>query len=299
MTESLQRPRPMPFVILTGFLGAGKTTLLNRWLRDPALGDTLVLINEFGDVALDHLLVEAAADGMVLLPSGCVCCAVRGDLVTALEGILRRIDNGRMPSVARVVLETTGLADPVPVLATVLEHPYLKLRFAPVGVITVIDAVNGAATLRDHPVAVKQAALADMLLISKADLAIDGMPALTADLHGINPLAPVMDAADFALTDWQAAPGHRAVRPSEGRASPDAAPSVHEGIVSFTLVGDRPVHAASFDLFLDLLRAQKGPDLLRVKGLLALDDDPARPVVIHAAQHVLHPVTRLGRWPDA
>ena len=156
--------------MLTGFLGAGKTTLLNRLLKDPALADTAVIINEFGEIGLDHLLVEYVGDNMVLLQSGCLCCTLRGDLVDALENIAARSRQWRC-KFSRVLLETTGLADPAPVLHTAMAHPYLVMRYRLDGVVTVVDAVNGGATLDEHPEAVKQAAVADRIVLSKTDLA--------------------------------------------------------------------------------------------------------------------------------
>src|SRR5580692_882045 len=162
-------PEPIPFTVLTGFLGAGKTTLLNRLIHDPALAETAVIINEFGEIGLDHLLVKPVRDGVVLLQSGCLCCTLRGDLVEAMEQLLRDLDNGRI-AFRRMMLETTGLADPAPVLQTVMAHPYLVQRFRLDGVITVVDAVNAAATLDQHMESVKQVAVADRIVLTKSDL---------------------------------------------------------------------------------------------------------------------------------
>lgn len=197
-------PKPViPVTVVTGFLGAGKTSLLNRLVRDPALAGTGFIINEFGEIGIDHLLVEAADDGIVELSSGCLCCTVRGELVTTLENFLRGLDNGRIETLSRIVIETTGLADPVPVLATLTAHPYLSLRYAIDGVITVIDAVNGGRTLDEHEEAVKQVAVADRLVIAKADLPEGAarLPALRRRLSTLNPGAPLVDAATAMPVD--------------------------------------------------------------------------------------------------
>ncbi|MFY8157354.1 MAG: CobW family GTP-binding protein, partial [Rhabdaerophilum sp.] len=162
---------PIPLTILTGFLGAGKTTRLNAWLKDPAFADTLVIINEFGAVGLDHLLIEEVQGDMLLMAAGCLCCTIRGDLVATLEDLLRRRDNDRIRFFRRVLIETTGLADPLPILQAVLQHPYLSKRFRIASVLTLVDALHGAETLRAHAEARRQAALADALILSKTDIA--------------------------------------------------------------------------------------------------------------------------------
>ena len=198
MTEpQRQPPAAFPLTVLTGFLGAGKTTLLNRLLQEPALADTLVLINEFGEIGLDHLLVEKLDGDMVVMTSGCLCCTIRGDLSATLEDLLRRRDNDRIAPFTRVIIETTGLADPAPVLHTLMYHPYLMLRFRLDGVVTLVDAVNGSGVLDRHAEAVKQVAVADRLVITKTDLrdAERNAAALRARLSALNPTALQLDAA--------------------------------------------------------------------------------------------------------
>jgi G3E family GTPase len=319
-------PPPFPLTVLTGFLGAGKTSLLNRLLRDPELADCLVLVNEFGEIGLDHLLVEAVDGDMLVMTSGCLCCSIRGDLVSTLEDVLRRRDNGRIAPFRRVVIETTGLADPAPVLHTIMYHPYLVLRFRLDGVITVLDAVNGAATLDAHEEAVKQAAVADRIVVSKTDLVeSEALERLVARLARLNPGAPRLDAArgeasaaallSTGLYDpsskgpdvarWLRVEAYGTDADQDGRPGHDHHPHAahdvnrHDArIRSFCLRHEAPIEPASFDLFIELLRAAHGPCLLRVKGIVALADDLSRPVVIHGVQHVFHPPARLDRWPD-
>lgn len=320
MVEARHPPPPFDLVVLTGFLGAGKTTLLNNLLRDPALADTLVLINEFGAVGLDHLLVEAVEGDMLVLTSGCLCCSIRGDLVAALENALRARDNGRMRPFQRVVIETTGLADPAPVLHTIMTHPYLRLRFRLQAVVTLVDTVVGAATLDAHPEALKQAAMADRLVLTKSDLVTDAaaLAVLEARLRVLNPASPIFDAAageasvaklfggisyDPAARSadaaaWLAAEAHADVHGHDGHDHHDVNRHA-EGIRAFCLRYDRPVPPMAVSLFLELVRsAHGGARVLRLKGLIAVDDDPARPLVVHGVQHVMHPPMRLDGWPD-
>jgi G3E family GTPase len=327
MTE---RPVPVPLTLLTGFLGAGKTTLLNRLLRDPALAHTIVLVNEFGEIGLDHLLVEGVPDNMILLASGCLCCTIRDDLIVTLEDLLRRRDNGRLAPFGRVVIETTGLADPAPILNVLINHPYLAMRFRLDGVVTLVDAVNGMATLDSHPEALKQAVAADRIVLTKTDLLSDQAAAepLRRRLQDINPCVTVLepDAPAEALIgaglyDLGARPdelgrwlalevgdgghrhghdhGHDHGHGHHHHAHRHDISRHGDDIRAFALTADGPIRRATFDLFWNLLRSTHGSKLLRFKGIVRIAEHPDRPLVVHAVQQVLHPPVTLDGWPDA
>jgi len=290
--------------VLTGFLGSGKTTLLRHLLRQPAFARTAVIINEFGEIGLDHDLVEASEDSFIELQTGCLCCKVRSDLAQTLADMLDRRDQGRLPPFERVVIETSGLADPAPILQTLMIDAKIAGRLVLGGVVTTVDAVNGASTLGREEISVKQVALADRLVVTKSDLAIGTQPQLIGRLKELNPAAPVLRAHYGALDPRRLFdaglydPGTKSLDARSWLAEKAHAHRHDAEITTYALVREEPIRAVTLALFLETLAEHCGSDLLRLKGILNIAESPDRPAVMHGVQHVFHPLAWLERWPS-
>ncbi len=333
----------IPVTIITGFLGAGKTTILNALLRDPAFAETAVLINEFGDVQVDHDLVAEFTDELVMTTTGCICCTASSDIKQSLFELWRRRKDREIGPFKRVIVETTGLMDPVPVVNSLLSPPsgglidsIVSQQFALSQVVTLFDIVNGGMMLDDHPEAMKQVALADVLVLTKTDMSRD--PATLRDieqerqrLSAVNQSARILDRhADWPeLQALFLATGTYDLRTKSEDAiawlkaeqvqvEADGGHVHHDGsyhghhhhhhdhldrtrhgddIRSHVIILDEPVRQLVFYMFLEALKVSAGTDLLRLKGLFALADDPDRPVVVHGVQHIVHPIAKLDQWP--
>ncbi len=298
----------IPVSVLTGFLGSGKTTLLGHLLRQPELSRAAVIINEFGEIGLDHELIATSQDSIIALTTGCLCCKVRSDLTQTLHDLLRRRDAGALPhKFDHIVIETSGLADPAPILHALMTDLSLAERVTLGSVVTTIDAVAGEGTLAREAVSRKQVAVADRLVLTKLDLAQGDAATLRRRVAALNPGAPMrcavrgrIDAADLfapALSDPQrsASPGIDAwlgEAAAHGHAHHDA--EIH----AYTLVRAAPIPAVALTLFLEALAEHCGADLLRLKGIVNIAER-ARPAVIHGVQHVFHAPAWLERWPSA
>ncbi len=291
----------VPVTLLTGFLGSGKTTMFARLLRNPGVGRIAAIVNEFGDTDLDHDLLEASSEDVVTLGNGCLCCAMRGNLAGTLRDLVGRRERDPRVGFDRVVIETSGLADPVPVLRLLIGDPWIAERFDVAGVVTTVDAVNGERTLLAHPEAQSQVAVADLLAITKTDLASSAaVERLERELAERNPTAPrIRVRHGDADPRWLLDPGALATAPARplrpARAGPagyrradDRPVHADTGIRSIACSRERPLSPDRFDRVLALLGRLSGPDLLRAKGILCVEGRPL-PLAVHAAQDLVHP----------
>ena len=299
-----------PVTVLTGFLGSGKTTLLNRWLHHPRFADTAVLVNELGEIAIDHSLVREASERMVVLAGGCICCRAAGDVVRALRELHFQRVEGAIPDYRRVVIETSGLADPAPLLATLVEMPVMAARHALSGVVATVDGEYGEDDLAKHPEALKQAAMADRLVVTKADRVVEAkLAALEARLREINPGAPAVrsrlgDADPDLLLNVGLHRGEGAAPDARGWLNAGAYRHVgtpraehSQGIVSFAWTREEPCPWEDVESALETLIELRGDRILRMKGLVHVAGE-AGPRAVHAVQHTLYPAARLASWPD-
>jgi G3E family GTPase len=285
----------LPLSVITGFLGSGKTTLIRRLLARPELARTAVIVNEFGDIGLDHELIESAEEDLVELSTGCLCCAMRGDLAVAVQRLFAKRSQGA--DFDRILLETTGLADPAPILQSLLADASLRARVTLQRVIVTVDALTGDATLDAHAVSRKQAALADLLLITKTDLAPQAAPQLRQRLQALNRDADIVHSVHGEIAPATLFHARAAEPLAIPAATAAAHPQAHDDIASVSLEREQALHAVSLTLFLQALADVCGPELLRVKGIVALREHPDGPAVVHGVQHVFHPLRWLERWP--
>ncbi|MFT5499935.1 MAG: G3E family GTPase [Woeseiaceae bacterium] len=307
----------IPVVIITGFLGSGKTTLLNFLVKQPDLKSTAVIINEFGEIGIDHLLVETSSEKMIEINNGCICCTIRGDLQDKLGSLAMWLDTGRLPPVDRVIVETTGLADPAPIMHTLMTDEHLLNRYRLSGVVTLIDAITGLSSLNRFPEAVKQIAIADQLIFSKTDLVDslsdrDSYVKLRKRVKEINSRAIIHDVVKgeidaSTLLRQEINESERAIDDIRvwSRSAveiPDANAHIHDtarcDIKTFAIELAKPVDRDQFNEFLQALAIEFGENLLRMKGILHVIDRPEQPAVIHGVQHVFFPILWLDEWPS-
>ncbi len=327
----------IPVNVLTGFLGSGKTTLLKRLLQSPRLRDTAVLVNEFGEVGLDHHLLEAVQEDTVLLGDGCLCCSMRGDLAGAMRSLYSRRERGEIPPFRRVVIETSGLSDPAPIAYTLLSEPVIRHHFRMGILVATVDAVNASSQLQRHEESVKQVAVADRLVITKTDLADPAATeALRQRLTRLNPSASLHDSGDkidpvhLLVDDAYDEEGRsreirRWIGPLDAAQlkrenhgddthshdlhsheppgddthghAPPGRDNAHGDIVAHSFHFSEPLDWTAFAIWLTMLLHCHGERVLRVKGLLNVEGEPT-PVVLNGVQHIVHPPAHLEAWPD-
>ena len=325
MTEQPDSPKSedagIQVSLLTGFLGSGKTTLLNHLLRHPDMAETAVLVNEFGDIGIDHLLVESVDEEMVQLTTGCLCCTVQGDLTRALRELFLKRAKGEITKFRRVLIETTGLADPAPILHTLINDPILAHRYFLDGVISTVDGVHGMGQLARQTECRKQTAVADRIVITKTDM-VDktSLPALEGAIKALNPAAPIHHAAhgdvdpsslfgcgfydpaskSFDVQNWlrEEAYHDEHEEHDHDHDHQNLDKNRHgSDIEAFCMVYDEPLEWPAFIAWIQTLITHKGENLLRIKGIVSIVDED-KPIAIHGVQHVFHNPVRLPDWPS-
>ncbi|WP_273717538.1 MULTISPECIES: GTP-binding protein [Bartonella] len=294
----------IPLTLITGFLGSGKTTLLNRMLQDPLLTECAIIINEFGEISIDHLLVEKATEGIIELANGCLCCNLRSDLVDTLIDLINRVQTGQIKQLNHIIIETTGVADPAPILQILLSHPLFIQTLSINAVLATFDTLSTLSICERYPEIYKQLILADKIILTKTDLTA---PTLSDEfintLKTMNPTAQIIDAhsEDFCSnlliknTLWNEKGENTQLKQNLMTAPHDHPP--HKTIRTFSLDCEDLVDYATIEAFLDLLQERYGTKLLRIKAIIALRDDPYRPLVLHGVQTFFHPPIRLPTWP--
>ena len=301
------RADTIPISVLTGFLGSGKTTMLRHLLGQPEFSRTAVIINEFGEVGIDHELIEASEDSFIELQTGCLCCKIRTDLARTLQELLRRRDESRCVAFDRIVIETSGLADPAPILQTLMTDPGIAGRLVLGGVVTTVDAVNGAETLAREGISQKQVAVADRIVLTKLDLAGAAEPVLLRRLEELNTGAPAL-VADHGRIDPALVFNSGLYDPRTKSTDVEAwlteeahgyAHARHDADIQvYAIVRREPIPAVALTLFLEALAEHCGDDMLRLKGIVNIRESLDRPAVIHGVQHVFHAPAWLDRWPS-
>jgi G3E family GTPase len=292
-------PKPTPIIVVSGFLGSGKTTLLRNLLADPRAGEVAVIVNEFGEEGIDHHLVRKTDARTTLLRNGCVCCSMRDDLAEALRGLLSQRERGTIPRFGRVVIETTGLADPAPILQTVVADPVIRHHFQVERVVSTIDAPGGEANLETYGEALRQVTAADLVVVTKQDLTTpEAAAALKARLRAINPTATIVDAT-FGQIDFGAllAGASRRMGEHDLLTAPTAMHITADRVVSRCLVFDEPLNWQMFGIWLTMLLHRHGERVLRMKGLLNVGGTSG-PLLLEGVQHVMHAPRHLAEWPD-
>jgi G3E family GTPase len=310
-------PENISITILTGFLGSGKTTILSSLIKHKLMANAAIIINEFGEIGLDHDLIETTDENVIELQNGCICCTIQGDLKSTLLNLLKKMEKGEISPFNHVIIETTGLADPVPIIHTLMTSLDLQRIYSIDGVITVIDSINGESTYNVHEEAVKQTAFADRIVLSKTDIADEArVNSLTKRIRTINPKVTIIRSnmnsvpvakllglndynpqnKDWNVREWLEIEKNKSSKHLHHHHDHDV--NRHgDDIETFAMVTSQPVSMTSLNFFLELLMSQMGENILRIKGILNIKGQEC-PAVIHGVQHIFHPLEWLEKWPS-